>query len=121
MGVGEWFAWVLLLLLALYGCAQLIRRLCLWFWRCKDVELYRVAVPRKPGVSEALLRCLEAQAAWNEGAHTYVLLPDTSSDIDELGIARLLAEQIPSVTPVDAKELYGVITRMTESDQETKA
>lgn len=121
MGMAEWFAWVLLLLLALYGCAQLIRQLCLWFWRCKDVDLYRIAVPRKPGVSEPLLRSLEAQAAWNEGAHTYVLLSDTASDIDELGIARLLAQQIPSVTPVDAEELYRIVTHLTDAEKKPES
>lgn len=119
MGMAEWFAWVLLLLLALYGCAQLIRQLCLWFWRCKDVDLYRIAVPRNAGVTEPLLRALEAQAAWNEGAHTYVLLPAVS-DIDALGIARLLAQQIPSVTPVSAEELYRIVTHWTDADEEPK-
>ena len=90
MGVGEWLAWVLLLLLALYGCAQLIRQLCLWFWRCKDVNLYRIAVPRQPRAVEPLLRCLQAQAAWQEGAHTYVLLPDSCRG--ELAMLRQLAQ-----------------------------
>ena len=107
MGVGEWLAWVLLLLLALYGCAQLIRQLCLWFWRCKDVNLYRIAVPRQPRAVEPLLRCLQAQAAWQEGAHTYVLLPDSCRG--ELAMLRQLVQEVPTVTPVAPEELYGVI------------
>lgn len=112
MGVGEWLAWVLLLLLALYGCAQLIRQLCLWFWRCKDVNLYRIAVPRQPRAVEPLLRCLQAQAAWQEGAHTYVLLPD--SCLGELAMLRQLAQEVPTVTPVAPEELYGVIAGLAE-------
>ena len=112
MGVGELLAWVLLLLLALYGCAQLIRQLCLWFWRCKDVNLYRVAVPRQPRAVEPLLRCLQAQAAWQEGAHTYVLLPDSCRG--ELAMLRQLVQEVPTVTPVAPEELYGVIAGLAE-------
>lgn len=118
MGVGEWLAWVLLLLLALYGCAQLIRQLCLWFWRCKDVDLYRVAVPRQPRAVEPLLRCLQAQAAWQEGAHTFVLLPDSRKG--ELAVIRQLAQEMPTVTPVDPEELYGVIAGLAENGKDVE-
>ena len=113
MNLGEWIAWVVLLLLALYGCAQLIRQMCLWFWRCKDVQIYRIAVPQKCRAVEPLLRCLQAQAAWEDGAHTYVLLPDTHSG--ELAIARRLAKEVPAVTPVDPEELYDVIAGLAET------
>lgn len=115
MGVGEWLAWVLLLLLALYGCAQLIRQLCLWFWRCKDVDLYRIAVPRRPRAVEPLLRCLQAQAAWQEGAHTFVLLPSRCSG--ELTVMRQLAQEVPAVTPVAPEELCALIAGIAENSE----
>lgn len=106
MGIGEWIAWTGVLLLALYGCACLIRRLCLRVNRCPDtVRLYRVAVPRTGRELEPLFRCLQAQAAWHEDicGHTVVVLPPLTEEERRLA-DRLMAEH-PAVQPVTPAQL----------------
>ncbi len=80
---GEWFAAVLVLMLALYGCVQLIRRVCLWATRCpRAVRCYRLAVPQNDAAVEPLFRCLQAQAVWADTRieQTLVLLPSTDDE-----------------------------------------
>ena len=106
MTMGEWIAMVLVLLLALYGCAQLIRRVCLWVTRCpRSVRCYHLAVPQSRGAIEPLFRCLQAQAAWAEThtERTLVLLPPLGEAQQEV-IARLVKEN-PAVTPVTVNQL----------------
>lgn len=111
MNFGEWLSMILVLLLALYGCAQLIRRLCLWAVRCpRTVRYYRVALPGADGAVEPLIRCLQAQAAWSEERareRTVILLP---SDSAGYSVARRLAREDPAVTPVTLAELTSLLT-----------
>ena len=108
MGFGEVVAWITTLLLALYGCAQLIRRLCLWIARCpRCARCYRLAIPGEDTAPEPLLRCLQAQAVWGETdgcRRTLLVLPE---DV-ELP-ADLLAEA-GTVTPVTVPQLMALIT-----------
>ncbi len=104
--LGEWFAAVLVLLLSLYGCVQLIRRLSLWAVRCpRAVKCYRLAVPRSSAALAPLFRCLQAQAAWADThtEETLVLLPP----LDDEGKALLarLTDEYPAVTTVTAADL----------------
>ncbi len=111
MGINEWIAWVIVLLLSLYGCAQLIRRLCLWATRCdKAVTFYRLAVPRSLRSLEPLLRCLQAQTAWREGdcRRTLVLLPTLTEE--ERQVADRLLREDPSVIPMTEKEMITLLS-----------
>lgn len=113
MGVMEWIAWMMVLLLALYGCASLIRRICLKISRCPGGgRLYRVAVPGSGRAMEPLFRCLQAQAAWGEEPYcaTLVVMPPLAAE-EQFMVRRLLAEN-PAVTPVSMQEL----NRLLEED-----
>lgn len=106
MGVGEWLACLAVLLLSLYGCAQLIRRLYLLATRCDSmVCFYQLAIPRTVGALEPLLRCLQAQTAWKEGPcrRTLVLLPELTQD--ELSMVERLVSEDPSVITVSKSDL----------------
>lgn len=108
MGVGEAVAWIVTLLLALYGCAQVIRRLCLWMARCpRCVRCYRLAVPCHPTALEPLLRCLQAQGVWGEtdGCRRTLLVLPRETELPD----GLLAENA-TVLPVTAEELMALIT-----------
>ena len=103
MKIGEWLAWMALLLLALYGCAQLIRRVCLWFTLIpRSVRCCRVAVPEGKEAIEPLLRCMQAQAAWNKEEMLLVLPPLSG---EEQTVVRRAAAETPAVTPVLPAEL----------------
>lgn len=115
MGIGEWIAWTGVLLLALYGCACLIRRLCLRVSRCPDtVRMYRVAVPRTGRGLEPLFRCLQAQAAWHEElcGHTMVVLPPLTAE--ERRLADRLIEEHPAIQPVTLAELSALMEAWQE-------
>lgn len=106
MSFGEWLAAVCVLLLALYGCAQLIRRLCLWVTRCpRTVTCMRLAVPRERGAIEPLFRCLQAQAAWADARteRTLVLLPPLDEARQRM-VDKLICDN-PAVTAVTAEGL----------------
>ncbi len=114
MTVGEGIVWIAVLLLALYGCASLIRRICLRFSRCPGMaRLYRVAVPGNPAALEPLFRCLQAQAAWGEEpcCATLLLMPPVAAE-EQLTVRSLLKEN-PAVTPVTAEELLHLIGAKT--------
>ncbi len=99
----EWIAVIVALFLALYGCVELIRRVCLWAVRCpRAVACYRLAVPQTKTALPPLFRCLQAQAAWADSRteRTLVLLPPDAGDMTEQ-----LAEEYPAVIPVTAQEL----------------
>ena len=106
MNLGETIALILALLLALYGCAQLVRRLCLWAVRCPAcVTCLRVAVPKESAELAPLFRCLQAQTVWEERRceSTLVLLPP----LDETRRKEMvsLMQENPAVTPVTLEEL----------------
>ncbi len=106
MSFGEWLAAVGVLLLALYGCAQLIRRLCLWVTRCpRSVTCVRLAVPQERGAIEPLFRCLQAQAAWADARteRTLVLLPSLGDE--QRRMVERLQNDNPAVTAVTVEEL----------------
>ena len=73
------FGWLCVILLAVYGCAQAVRRLCLWLTRCPRCVVYcRLAIPRRRAELAPLVRCLQSQAMWDDPAvccHTLVVLP----------------------------------------------
>ena len=115
MSFGEWLAAVIVLLLALYGCAQLIRRLCLWATRCpRSVTCLRLVVPQERGAIEPLFRCLQAQAAWADTRteHTLVVLPSLGEEQQRM-VARL-EEDNPAVTAVMAEELAALAADIQE-------
>ncbi len=106
MTFGEWLAAVCVLLLALYGCAQLIRRVCLWATRCpRSVTCVRLAVPQERGAIEPLFRCLQAQAAWADARteRTLVLLPPLGEPQQRM--VEKLTHDNPAVTAVTVEEL----------------
>lgn len=110
MGIGEWIAWVAVLLLALYGCACLLRWICLRMSVCpRTVRLYRVAVPESGRALEPLIRCLQAQAAWREEEGRTLLLLPGMSPAEKAVAERLLAEN-PAVLPVTVQELAALLT-----------
>lgn len=108
MELGEALAWICTALLALYGCAQMIRRLCLWMVRCpRCARCYRVAIPCQQAALEPLVRCLQAQAVWGETEgcqHTLLVLPDGMEMPAEL------QTETGTVTPVSVTELVAFIT-----------
>ena len=115
MGFGEWLAAVVVLLLALYGCAQLIRRLCLWVTRCpRSVTCLRLALPQCRGAIEPLFRCLQAQAAWADTRTecTLVVLPPLNEEQRQM-VERLQNEN-PAVMAMTAQELAAIAAVMQE-------
>jgi len=118
MEIGEIIAWILILLLALYGCAQLIRRLCLWVTRCPDCAICcRLAVPRQQAALAPLLRCLQSQSVWDDPTgcrYTLVLLPEMTPQ-QRQALEPLLREA-PAVTPVTAEELAALLAAETQEE-----
>lgn len=118
MRVGEMIVAVLVLLLALYGCAGLIRRLCLWLTRCPGCAFCcRLAVPRRHTALAPLVRCLQSQTVWDDPTgcgHTLLLIPDTVSEQEEE--LETILRQAPAVLPVTADQLYEMLRAlMTEN------
>lgn len=104
MGMGEWLAAVSVVLLAIYGCASLVRRICLWATRCRAVaRCYRIAIPREGAAIEPLMQCLSTQAAWSDPAEPLLLVvrqpPQTVA----------ASERMP-VTAVTPQELVQLLT-----------
>ena len=115
MMLGETIALILALLLALYGCAQLVRRLCLWVVRCPAcVTCLRLAVPKKSAELAPLFRCLQEQSVWEEQRceGTLLLLPP----MDEAQRQALVTmmEENPAVTPVTKEELVALLNAHEE-------
>ena len=108
--------WIMVLLLAVYGCAQAVRRLCLWLTKCpRCVVCCRLAVPQNGAELAPLVRCLQSQAVWDDLAtcrYTLVVLP---SDIDRTDeeIQRIF-EDAPWVIPVTYDELTVMMRQMTK-------
>ena len=102
---GEEIMWAAVLLLALYGTAQLIRRIVLWMTRPpRTVAVRRVAVPDDAQAVEPLLRCLQAQAAWG-GEDVIVVLPPAWQTEE---VRRALADA-PDVTAVQPDGLLHLL------------
>ena len=103
----EMLGWVVLILLSVYGCAQAIRRLCLWLFRCRDCVLCcRLAVPQNRAAIAPLVRCLQSQTAWEDTAdcrYTVLLLPDEPEDLPPE--AEQLFRECPAVIPLRVSEL----------------
>lgn len=112
MEFGEAVAWIATLLLAVYGCAQVIRRLCLWMARCpRCARCYRLAIPGEAAITEPLLRCLQAQAVWGETdgcRRTLLVLPD------EVDLSPELLAETGTVIPVTIPQLLELITNQQE-------
>lgn len=110
----EGFAWFCVILLTVYGCAQAIRRLCLWLTRCPGcVECCRLAIPRRRAELAPLVRCLQSQAVWDEPEicrHTLVVLPDGVDTADEE--LRKIFEEAPWVIPVTAEDLIAMVRQI---------
>ncbi len=119
MSFGEWLAAVLVLLLALYGCAQLMRRLCLWAFRCpRYVTCMRLAVPQCRAAMEPLFRCLQAQAAWADTRteRTLVLIPAVNEQ--QRRMVEKLTRENPSVTVVTAEGLTALAEELQDFREE---
>lgn len=107
----EGVAWFLVVLLAVYGCAQGVRRLCLWLTRCPQcVECYRLALPRERAQLAPLVRCLQCQAVWEDPViclHTLVVLPPQTDRTDP-ELQKIFSEA-PSVIPIMSEELPDMV------------
>ena len=109
--------WIVLGVLALCGCAAVIRRLCLWFTRCPSCAVCcRLAVPRDRAALAPLVRCLQGQMAWEDTTLcrcTLVLLPEgtgeTSAEMDKI------FGEAPGVIPVHREQLSDLIAWMAEA------
>lgn len=118
MTFGESFAWFCVAMLAVYGCAQAVRRLCLWLTRCpRCVECCRVAVPRERAELAPLVRCLQSQAVWEDPVvcrHTLVVLPD-GVDMGDEELIRIF-EEAPWVIPVTYEDLTAMVRQMIKEN-----
>lgn len=115
MTFAETMAWFSVVLLAVYGCAQAVRRLCLWITRCpRCVECCRLAIPRSGAELAPLVRCLQSQSVWDDPdlcRHTLVVLPQ-GMDLEDAEL-RCIFEEAPSVIPVTCADLVALVRQMT--------
>ncbi len=114
---GECLAWLCVILLSVYGCAQAVRRLCLWLTRCpRCVECCRLAIPCERAELAPLVRCLQSQTVWEDPTfcrYTLVVLPE-GVDWNDVEIWRIF-EEAPTVIPVTCAELTAMVCqRMKE-------
>lgn len=118
MMIGEVLAWVGILLLAIYGCARVVRRLCLWLMRCpRCVDCCRLAIPRETAQLAPLVRCLQSQAVWDEPAtcrYTLLVLPQDTDWADEE--LHKIFEEAPWVIPVTCDDLPIMVRRWAQGD-----
>lgn len=118
MNIGYVIGWIVLVLLALYGCAQLIRCLCLWIFRCPQCVLCcRLAVPQDHTALAPLARCLQSQTVWEDATdcrHTLLLLPTTVQESPE-ETERIFSE-CPSVVPITIDGLQELLQQLTRSE-----
>lgn len=112
----EGLAWIVVLLLAVYGCAQVARNVCLWWTRCpRCVECCRLAIPHQKAELEPLVRCLQSQAVWDEPMlcrHTLVVLPQ-GVDPTDWEMKRIFAEA-SWVIPVTCEDLLDMVRQMAQ-------
>ena len=111
------FWWIGVLLLAVYGCAHAVRRLCLWLTRCpRCVACCRLAMPQNGAELEPLVRCLQSQAVWDEPAtcrYTLVVLPAEIDRTDEE--VKRIFEDAPWVIPITCEELTAMVRQMAQN------
>ena len=118
MGYGEIIGLFFVLLLALYGCAQAVRRMCLWMTRCPDCAVCcRVAVPRNGVALAPLVRCLQSQSVWDE-AYRYTLLLVPPADEEERRQLDILRREAPSVIPVTSAQLCAMLLQLAAENSE---
>lgn len=119
MRVTEILAWIILVFLAVYGCAQLIRRLCLWATRCPACAVCcRVAVPKAQASLGPLMRCLQSQAAWGDpGGCRYTLLLLSEDRMAELAELEAVLQDTPAVLPVTADHLNDILILLAKDCQ----
>lgn len=107
MGMGETVMLVLVLLLALYGCMELIRRAAM--------RIMRPSVPH-PGLLvlplgghcddvEYRIRSVVAQTRWTEEAPGGILLLDTGMDEETRALAERICLEYPAVRLEKSAEL----------------
>lgn len=108
----EALTWVGILLLSLYGCANVMRRLVLAATKCdRSVTFLRLAIPPRDMAVEPLSRCLQAQASWRgECSQTILLLPDDSPEQARV-VARLL-ECDKTVVPMTGREMISFVSTL---------
>ena len=103
--------WIVLVLLALYGCVALMRRLCLWFVRCPGCAVCcRVAVPRNRAALAPLVRCLQGQAVWEDPSGcrcTLVMLPEDMEETCEE--TDKIFDATPGIIPVTKEQLTALL------------
>ena len=106
--------WMMVLLLSVYGCAQAVRRLCLWLTRCPHcVACCRIAVPQNGAELAPLVRCLQSQAVWDEPiGYTLVVLPAEMDRTDEE--MQCIFENAPRVIPITYDELTAMVRQMAQ-------
>lgn len=117
---GDGIAIVLVIFLAVYGCAQLVRRVCLWLTRCPDCAVCcRIAVPRNGVALAPLVRCLQSQSVWDEAyRHTLLLIPST--DEEQRRQLVILRREAPSVIPVTSAQLCAMLLQLAAENSEEK-
>ena len=118
MGVGEMVAAIVVLLLALYGCAELIRRLCLCMFRCSQCAYCcRLAVPRCGAALEPLVRCLHSQTIWDDPMRCrYTLLLLSPNRVENAETLDALMRQAPTVLPITADQLLEMIQVLAQEE-----
>ena len=118
MGIGEGIAAVAVLVLALNGCAGLIRQICLWLTRCpKCAWCFRLVVPQEHTALAPLARCLQSRAAWDDPSgckHTLLLLPDDPAESPEE--QEKIWNDAPAVIPVTADQLWEMLRVLTQEN-----
>ena len=115
---GECAAWFCVIFLAVYGCAQGVRRLCLWLTHCPHcVECCRLAIPRDEAELAPLVRCLQSRVVWEDPAfcrYTLVVLPDGVDAADEEWIR--IFEESPAVIPITLDDLAAMVQQRMKKD-----
>lgn len=119
MGIGESIAAVVVLFLALNGCAGLIRQICLWLTRCpKCAWCFRLVVPRENTALAPLARCLQSRAAWDDPSgckQTVLLLPNKPAEKPEE--LELIWNDAPAVIPVTADQLHEMLQVLMQENK----
>ena len=119
MGIGEGIAAVVVLLLALNGCAGWIRQICLWLTRCPRCAMcFRVAVPRPHTALAPLARCLQSRTVWDDPRgckQTLLLLPD--EPIEDPAELEIIWQDAPAVIPVTADQLQDMLQMLMQENQ----
>jgi len=121
VGASDIIIGIAVLLLAVYGCAQGIRRLCLWLTRCPGCAVCcRVAIPREGTAVAPLMRCLQSQAVWGECGCRRILLVLPPLCEEEQRQLVILQKETPAVIPVTAPQLHAMLQQLVAEQQRDK-